>query len=304
MRIGLALPQLGAHVDAPAVREFCQRAEELGFDSLWAQEHLFYPHRPTTGYAGIPGAPVPDQYRSVLAATELMACAGAWTSRVRIGSSIFVGGYHRPVELAQRIATLDLLSQGRIIVGFAVGWSEDEHDQMDVDFRTRGRRLDELIRAVLACWGPDPVSFDGEFFRIPPSDVQPKPVQRPRPLLMSGMWSPAGLRRTVEHFDIWNPARGTPSEARDRVDNLNADRPPGTAPLALYFRSFTQRPSHRPGDPVPGVAGVLADADAARAAGVDEFIIDCNFWDEIDAPGVWARIPEVLSPVLRLASGA
>ena len=92
-----------------------------------------------------------------------------------------MAGYHRPVDLAQRISTLDILSGGRTVFGFSVGWSDEEHAQYDVDPRTRGRRADELIDAMKACWGPDPVSYEGDFFRIPVSDVRPKPAAAAAP---------------------------------------------------------------------------------------------------------------------------
>lgn len=302
VRVGLCLPQLGEHVTAEAFTEFCRRAEAAGYSSLWAQEHLFFPLAPRSGYAAVPGLPIPQQYRSVLAPTEAMAHAAAVTSRVTVGSSILVSGYHRPLELAQRIATLDVLSGGRIVLGLSVGWSDDEHDQMDVDPRSRGRRMDELVKAVLACWGPDPVAFEGEFFSIPESVVRPKPLQHPHPPLLSGMWSPAGLERTVELFDIWNPARGTPEEVAAALGELNARRA-GREPLRLYFRSFAQRPTHRPGDPVAGVDGVADEVRACARVGVEEVIVECNFWDAMDSPGAWAGAPELLKPVLEAASG-
>jgi alkanesulfonate monooxygenase SsuD/methylene tetrahydromethanopterin reductase-like flavin-dependent oxidoreductase (luciferase family) len=164
--------------------------------------------------------------------------------------------------------------------------------------------MDELIEAVLACWGPDPVSYDGEFFTIPLSDVRPKPVQQPHPPLLSGLWSQAGLRRTLAHFDIWNPARGTPAELRTRIDELNKERADDRGPLRLFFRSFAQRPGQPAGDGVPGLDGVIADVRAAVEADVEEVIVDCNFWTDIDSPHAWAEIPERLLPALRAASQA
>ena len=82
-------------------------------------------------------------------ATELLTAAAAWTEKPLIGTGILVGGYHRPVELAQRLAAIDILSNGRLIAGLSVGWSKDEHEQMDVEFHTRGRRMGELVDALL-----------------------------------------------------------------------------------------------------------------------------------------------------------
>src|SRR5215210_9539128 len=148
MRVGLSLPQLGGHVTRPVLRRFCERSEELGFDGLWVQQHLFYPHHSKSGYSARPGLAIPERYRSILAPLETLAAAAAWTTKTTIGTSVLVAGYHRPLDLAQRLATLDVLSEGRLIVGFSVGWSDDEHAQMDVDPRTRGARSDELVDAL------------------------------------------------------------------------------------------------------------------------------------------------------------
>ena len=159
--VGLTLPQLGDHVTRDAVRGFCQRAEALGFASLWAQEHLFFALEPSAPYAARPGMPVPEAYRSTMSPLELLTAAAAWTERVVLGTGILVGGYHRPVELAQRVATLDHLSGGRVVVGLSVGWSKDEHDQMDVEFTTRGRRMDELVRRDAGVLGARPGAVRG-----------------------------------------------------------------------------------------------------------------------------------------------
>jgi alkanesulfonate monooxygenase SsuD/methylene tetrahydromethanopterin reductase-like flavin-dependent oxidoreductase (luciferase family) len=166
MQIGLCLPQLGGNVDRDGLRAFCERAEELGYGSLWVQEHIFYPLNPVSGYSARPGLKVPDAYRSTLAALGTLTAAAAWTSGPVVGSSILVAGLHRPVALAQQLSTIDTLSGGRLVAGFSVGWSDEEHQVMDVDPRTRGARCDELIDALVACWGPDPVQFSGRFFTL------------------------------------------------------------------------------------------------------------------------------------------
>ena len=299
--VGLCLPQLGPHVTGPVVQEFCQRAEARGFTSLWVQEHLFHPHEPSSGYAGRAGNPVPAQYVSALAATELLTAAAAWTTSPTIGTSILVAGYHRPVDLAQRLATIDLLSDGRLIVGFSVGWSDDEHAQMDVDPRTRGARCDELVDALNACWGPDPVSYSGRFFEIPEADVRPKPVQRPRPKLMSGMRSEAGLRRTAERFDIWNPASGTLDQHLETYARLGTMRPPGLAPLEMYWYLFVQPPVEVANLRTLTIDELTEHVAQARDAGVDAVMVDANFWSEIDSAERWVGVPDRLAPILSAA---
>lgn len=299
--IGLCVPQLGEGLDAGILREFCERAEAFGYASLWVQDHFMWPLDPERGYAGRPGTPIPEQYRSVLAPTELLAAIATWTTRVRIGTSVLVAGHHWPVPLAQRLATIDLLSQGRLDVGLGIGWNAEEHTASGTEITTRGRRIDDFIPALLACWGEDPVSHDGPFFQVPPSVVRPKPVQRPRPPLLSGMWSPAGLARTAASFDGWNPA-GLPV---DRVTEIAADlagrRPAGLAPLTIHHRAFVQTPHGPP--PGPEVLDRMADeAAAAAAAGFDDYIVEHNFWAELADPRAWLEVPERFAVLIDAAS--
>ncbi len=298
MNVGLTLPQLGPHVTREAVRGFCEEAERLGFASLWVQEHLFFALNPSAPYAARPGMPVPEAYRTTFAATELLMAAVAWTERVTIGTSILVGGYHRPVELAQRLATIDVLSNGRLIAGLSVGWSKDEHDQMDVDFHTRGRRLGELVEALLACWGPDPVNFDGEFFHIANAIVSPKPLQQPHPPLLSGMRSAAGLRRTAALFDIWNPASGTPDQIAEAVEAINAARPADRPPIEVIQRLFTEPPFVVPGIEKLTIDGLVTAVVLASEAGYSQVIVDTSFTTEVTSPDDWIAFPARLAPLL------
>jgi probable F420-dependent oxidoreductase len=296
--VGLTLPQLGEHVTRDALRAFCESAERVGFASLWVQEHLFFAIEPSAPYAARPGMAVPDAYRTTLAPLELLAMAAAWTDRVALGTGILVGGYHRPVELAQRLATLDRLSNGRVIAGLSVGWSKDEHEQMDVEFTTRGRRMDELVAALQTCWGPDPVSFDGEFFHIPPSIVSPKPFQQPHPPLLSGMRSPAGLRRTAAVFDIWNPASGSVEQLAATAVEVDAMRPAGARPIEVYQRVFTEPPFVVPGLGARSIDDLTQAVADARAAGFAQVIVDTAFTTEVQAPDDWAGFPERLAPIV------
>jgi probable F420-dependent oxidoreductase len=300
--VGLCLPQLGGHVTRDALRGCVESAEELGFASLWVQEHLFFPHEPISGYSARPGLAIPEAYRTTLSALETLTAAAAWTSRVEVGTSVLVAGYHRPVQLAQRLATIDLLSEGRLTVGFSVGWSDDEHQQVDVDPRTRGRRLDEMLDALEACWGPDPVRFDGDFFTIPTSDVRPKPVQSPRPRLLSGMRSEAGLRRTAERFDIWNPASGTLEQILETAGRMQEQRPAGKAQLEVYWRLFVEPPVMVANLRTVTVDELAESVAQAKANGIASVIVDANFDRTIDAPQRWAELPKRLAPLLDAAA--
>jgi probable F420-dependent oxidoreductase len=300
-RVGLALPQLGPHVDARAVRGFATRAEELGFGHLFVQQHLFFPHEVESGYSARPGLAVPEAYRSVLQPMELLAAVAGWTSEILIGTSILVAGYHRPVDLAQRISTLDILSGGRTVFGFSVGWSDEEHAQYDVDPRTRGRRVDELIDAMKACWGPDPVSYEGDFFSMPASDVRPKPLQRPHPPLMSGMRSEAGLRRTADKFDVWNPASGTLAQHLETFARLEEMRPADLAPLSMCWNLFTHPPVEVANLRPLSIDELCDEVAGAAAAGVAAVSVDANFDPTITSVEDWLAVPDRLAPLLDAA---
>jgi probable F420-dependent oxidoreductase len=294
--IGLALPQLGPHLSRGLIRDFCRTAEEYGFGSLWAQDHLFVPVSPRSGYSGREGLEIPAQYRSNLGIFELLAAAASWTERALIGTSIVVGGYHRPLELAQSLATLDVLSGGRLVVGVGTGWSQDEHEQMNVEFATRGRRLDDLIHALRACWEPDPVSYEGEFFSIPPSYVAPKPLQERVPIIGAAN-SGRALRRVAELCDGWHPVL-----SMDRVQELRPSleelRPAAEAPLPVWLRVFVQFP----GGPAWGIERLTSEVRRAAEAGFPHVVVDASFSDELNGPGDWLRMVERLAPLVAIGS--
>jgi probable F420-dependent oxidoreductase len=298
--VGLCLPQLGEHVTLEVVRGFCQRAESLGYSSIWVQDHFMWPLNPERGYAGRDGATIPVQYQSVLAPLELLAGAAAWTESMRLGTSILVAGNHSPVQLAQRLATIDLLSGGRLLVGLGVGWSAEEHRQSNTDITTRGERIEEFLDVLLACWGPDPVEYHGRFFDIDPTIQRPKPARRPA--LLSGMWSAAGLDRTRRRFDGWNPA-GLPVErVAETVAAMNAERPSELAPLRVFHRVFAQYPKA----PTPEgdvVARLCEEAAHAARHGFEEIVIEHNFWDGISSPADWLAVPGHFADVVTAAQG-
>jgi probable F420-dependent oxidoreductase len=296
--LGLCLPQLGPHVTTEAIRLFCRSAEELGYSSLWVQDHFMWPLAPRRGYGGRENAPVPKQYQSVWAPMELLTAAAMITDRVALGTSVLVAGNHWPVSLAQRLATIDHLSNGRLIVGLGVGWSAEEHDASGTSIEQRGRRIDDFLATMLACWGTDPVSHRGPFFDVPPSMLQPKPKQQPRPKLLSGMWSVDGMRRTAAHYDGWNPAGRTVADVVASIATMNETRPATLGPLEVYHRAFSQYPL-QPTPAVDPVERLRAEYIEAQQAGFTEFIIEHNFSTELDRPSDWAVVPEKFASLLR-----
>ena len=294
--VGLCLPQLGEHVTKEVIVGFCRRAEELGYTSLWVQDHYLWPLQPTRGYAGVPGLPIPQQYRSVFAPTELLAAAAVLTDTPRLGTSVLVQGNHWPAPLAQQLATLDVLCDGRLLVGLGQGWNAEEHVAAGTRVQERASRILEFVGVLRACWGADPVSFDGQHFQLPPAIQRPKPVQTMPPLL-SGASSAAGLRRTAELFDGWNPAGISVGDAARTVAEMNAQRSGDQGPLTVYLRTFVQFLG--PADPFDTIIErLVGEVQDATAQGFEELILEHNFWDEITSPDDWLDVPDRFLPVL------
>jgi hypothetical protein len=187
------------------------------------------------------------------------------------------------------------------VFGFSVGWSDEEHAQYDVDPRTRGRRAGEFIDAMKSCWGPDPVSHEGEFFSIPASDVDPKPIQRPHPPLMSGMRSDVGLARTAEQFDWWNPASGTLEQHLETMNVLASMRTAELEPLKMCWNLFTDPPVIVANLRPLSIDELCNQIAAAAAAGVAAVSIDANFDPTITSPKDWLGVPDRLAPLLDAA---
>ncbi|MCR5976340.1 TIGR03619 family F420-dependent LLM class oxidoreductase [Gordonia jinghuaiqii] len=295
--IGLALPQLGPVVSTGLLRDFVQQADDMGFDSLWVQDHFMYSLQQSGSYGG--SAPVqPEAYRSVWAPTELLAAVSTWTSRMELGTSILVGGNHWPAQLANRLATIDQLSNGRLtVVGLSVGWSVEEHLAMGVDPTTRGRRMDDFVPALRACWGDDPVEHRGEFFEIGPAVMRPKPISTPR--LMSGMYSKPGLDRTARDFDLWNPGSAPIDTVVNSLASMNARRPAGMAPLDVIYRVAQQSTAGKR----LSIPEMSTRVEECATAGFEGVIVETNFCSEIDTPRAWLKILADLGPLIDAARG-
>src|SRR5271154_4438888 len=171
MKLGLGLPHHGVEATPQRIVEFAQRAEALGFDSLWVFERLLRALEPAEG------GRTPECYANVFAPVETLTYVAAHTSTIRLGTSVIAALFHVPVLLGRRLATLDHLSAGRLVVGLGQGWSADEFATANVPMRRRGSGFEEFIEALRATWGPDPISYQGRFYRIAASQVSPTPPQ-------------------------------------------------------------------------------------------------------------------------------
>ena len=216
MKVGFGLPQMGPAASPDAVVKAAQRAEELGYDSVWVIERLLYPLKPQTPYPATPDGSLPDIYKQVLDPLATLTFLAAKTTRIGLGTSVLDMPYYNPVMLARQLTTLDVFSQGRLRLGMGLGWSKDEYDAVGATFKGRGARADEFLQVLKAIWTTDPVEFHGKFFHLPKSIIQPKPVQKPHPPIYLGSFSEAALKRVAKYADGWNPV-GIPVEGMGQM---------------------------------------------------------------------------------------
>jgi probable F420-dependent oxidoreductase len=130
---------------------------------------------------------------------ETLTYVAANTNKIALGTSVIDMLFHNPVILARRFATLDVLSEGRSIAGFGIGWSKDEYQVSNIPFQNRGKRADEFIQVLKKIWTDDVVEFKGKYYRIPASKIGPKPIQKPHPPIYLGGFSPNTFSRIVNY---------------------------------------------------------------------------------------------------------
>lgn len=198
MKFGVSLGRVNPGLWADVTVE----GERLGFDSVWVPEHLVLP----AAMAGSPFAdtehpPVPPT-TPVFDAAAYLSFLAARTSTIKLGTWVYLLGIRHPFVSARAFATLDVLSQGRAIVGIGAGWLESEWQAIGLDFKTRGRRLDEAIAVCRRLWTEEVVEHSGQFFEFGPVMFEPKPPQQPIPVHVGGESEPA-LHRAVNAGDGW-----------------------------------------------------------------------------------------------------
>ena len=196
--------------------------EDRGFESLWVTEHTHIPTSRRTPWPG--GAELPEEYRRTLDPFVALTAAATVTERLGLGTGISLVAQHDPIVLAKTIASLDLLSNGRVTLGIGVGWNEDEMEHHGVDPKRRRSVAREKVLAMRELWTQEEAAFDGELVHIEPSWSWPKPVTDPHPpILMGGAGGPVTFRHVVEYCDGWMPIHGRRGIA-DKLDDLRAGR--------------------------------------------------------------------------------
>jgi probable F420-dependent oxidoreductase len=214
MRIGVTVPNVHETLaERTTIEAVARMADALGFDSVWCNDHLAIPSAPDgaetePGYVAAYGEQRSQHVYEPLIALAYLAGV---TRRVLLGTSVYLLPLRHPVLAAKQAASLDQLSEGRLVLGVGVGWLAEEFAALGVPYRERGRRTDEAIAVLKALCAEDSPEF------------LPKPVQRPHPSLWIGGRSEAALRRAARVGDAWHPSHLTAEELRARIPDLREE---------------------------------------------------------------------------------
>ena len=290
MKVGILLPQTGDLATSENILYVGKEAEKEGLDSVWVFERLLWPVKPQTPYGGVPNAPIPVEYQSVLDPLETLTYLAGNTQRISLGTSIIDILFHNPVILARRFATLDVLSGGRVIAGLGLGWSKDEYDASGVPFRQKGARADEYLEVLKRIWTDDVVEFKGQFYNIPASKIGPKPVQKPHPPILLGAYTPKTFPRIVNYADGWIPIAGfAPLEQQEQAINAlresarKANRDPSDIRIVVLtypnlLDSSSTSSSNQQRLPLTGTIDQIGnDVEQIKAIGAEHIIFGYAF---------------------------
>lgn len=203
MKVGVWIPSVRRFASNQAIRASILQAERLGYDSLWTIDHVIAP----TANA--------EQFGLIYDPLIVMALAAGLTEKIQIGVSVLVLPYRHGVLTAKMLASLDDLSNGRIILGVGAGWNAAESGILRVPFEERGPMTDEYIEIMKTIWASPHPTFSGRYTEFSDVQMYPPPAQAGGPPIWVGGHSRAALRRTAEHGDAWHPINRTPAQLRE-----------------------------------------------------------------------------------------
>ena len=241
MKYGFTLPGRGHLATPERLGIIARKGEEFGFDTLLTGDHILVPKNissvyPYTEDGEFPGSGSGESMEQI----TLLSYIAGQTSKIRLVTSVLIVPHRNPLIAAKSLATLDLLSEGRLVVGVGVGWMREEFQALGLPpFEERGAVTDEYIRAFKVLWTEDDPHFEGKYISFDDISFLPKPVQKPHPPIWVGGESRPALRRTAELADGWYPLGSNPTFPMGTPEQLKA----GLERLAGYAERFGRDPS-------------------------------------------------------------
>jgi probable F420-dependent oxidoreductase len=288
MRYGFYLPTRGPLGEPDAIAKIVREGEAMGYASIVIGDHIVFPTEVESPYPYTVDGGFPGQ-GDALEQLTLMSFIAGLSNSVRLVTSVMILPHRNPLATAKVLATIDVLSKGRVTVGVGVGWMREEFEALGApDFDRRGAASNEYLAIFRKCWTQDPVSHDGEFYSFKELRCVPHPVQKPHPPIWIGGHSRSALRRTAKYGDGWHPVGATsasplpPTEFQSLLDTLKRMTEAEGRDFDVLTISF-KAPSYDPGQ-VPeghdrlrftGEPGRIAeDLRTYEAIGVEEVIFD------------------------------
>jgi probable F420-dependent oxidoreductase len=294
MNFGCHLPMFGPVATRQNVLAFARRMEALGYESLWASDHVVIPHtiQSRYPYSDTGKFPLPPDATFLEPLTTLALVAGV-TERVKLGTTILVLPHRHPVLAAKSLSTLDHLSGGRVILGAGVGWMREEIELLGVPFDRRGVWSDEAIRVMRACWRDERTQHRGEFFAFDEVGVFPKPVRGDIPIWIGGH-TPRALKRVVTLADGWHAAFPSADALEHGITLLRQEcerQQRRFSDLAITVRVGLSIRSAPAGPDRKAMQGsseqILADLERYRALGVGSVLLETRYRDLDDMLGIY-----------------
>ena len=207
----------------PPMGVVAKRAEDVGFESIWKGEHIIIPV--DIANPDRHGTPLPDDYKHMPDPFVWMTAAATATTTLKLGFDVCLLPQREPLSLAKQVASLDLISGGRVVFGVGTGWIREEADILGYPFKERWPRTLEIARALKTLWTEEKPSFQGEYVSFPPVYCYPKPVQKPHPPILIGAGNHNTdntriLRRVAQVADGWLPVFLSPAQMKEQLAQL------------------------------------------------------------------------------------
>jgi probable F420-dependent oxidoreductase len=200
--------------------EVARQVEALGFESLWIPEHPVIPVNMKTPFPGAKDGRLPDHYNRWSDPFIALTVAATVTKKIKLGTGICLLPERDPLITAKVIASLDLYSGGRVILGVGAGWLREETEVMGTQFGWRWKRLRETVEAMRVLWTQTEASYEGDLVRFPTVRCEPKPIQKPYPPVLLGAHGPKALQRVARYCDGWFPLAPKPEALKQDVDTI------------------------------------------------------------------------------------